>query len=300
MERNSLRGPGLLERGRVALQALHVPGRHQTWSSGSRSQNVFNHVNLGNPDTDDRRAGQRQPQRRAGSPAPRRTAWRATCSSACGSSSDASGRSRGRPKVLANGPESPSLHAVLATCPPGRARRDVPLAGSRARGLLSRPCGFGSWRARSSSGRSATSPPRRPTRSTSSSFPRGSTTSAAGRCASACRRPWTRPTPSGHDAVALAYGLCNNGLAGLEARRVPLVLLRAHDCITAFLGSRDRYARYFEDRPGTYFETTGWLERGVDGGPRTACRARPVRSVSTWRPSPPGTAKTTRGTSSRR
>ena len=73
--------------------------------------------------------------------------------------------------------------------------------------------------------------------------------------------------PERHDAVALAYGLCNNGLAGLVARRVPLVLLRAHDCITAFLGSRERYARTFEDRPGTYFETTGWLERGVDGGP---------------------------------
>jgi len=73
--------------------------------------------------------------------------------------------------------------------------------------------------------------------------------------------------PERHDAVALAYGLCNNGLAGLEARRVPLVLMRAHDCITAFLGSRDRYAGYFEGNPGTYFETTGWLERGVDGGP---------------------------------
>jgi uncharacterized protein DUF1638 len=73
--------------------------------------------------------------------------------------------------------------------------------------------------------------------------------------------------PEKHDRVALAYGLCNNGLVGLEARGVPLVLLRAHDCITAFLGSRQRYARSFEERPGTYFETTGWLERGVDGGP---------------------------------
>ncbi|HEX9190300.1 MAG TPA: DUF1638 domain-containing protein [Vicinamibacteria bacterium] len=71
--------------------------------------------------------------------------------------------------------------------------------------------------------------------------------------------------PARHDAVALAYGLCNNGLVGLEARGVPLVLLRAHDCITAFLGSRGRYARHFAEKPGTYFETTGWLERGVDG-----------------------------------
>jgi hypothetical protein len=73
--------------------------------------------------------------------------------------------------------------------------------------------------------------------------------------------------PAKHDVVALAYGLCNNGLAGLQARALPLVLLRAHDCVTAFLGSRARYARYFEERPGTYFETTGWLERGTDGGP---------------------------------
>ncbi len=73
--------------------------------------------------------------------------------------------------------------------------------------------------------------------------------------------------PQKHDAVALAYGLCNNGLVGLEARSLPLVLLRAHDCITAFLGSRERYAKQFREKPGTYFETTGWLERGADGGP---------------------------------
>jgi hypothetical protein len=71
-----------------------------------------------------------------------------------------------------------------------------------------------------------------------------------------------------YDAVLLAYGLCNNGLAGLAARSLPLVLIRAHDCITAFLGSRDRYAAYFSAEPGTYFETTGWIERGAaDGGP---------------------------------
>jgi hypothetical protein len=57
--------------------------------------------------------------------------------------------------------------------------------------------------------------------------------------------------PGRHDAVALAYGLCNNGLVGLEARGLPLVLMRAHACITAFLGSRDRYAQdseFFEGK----------------------------------------------------
>ena len=74
--------------------------------------------------------------------------------------------------------------------------------------------------------------------------------------------------PASYDAVLLAYGLCNNGIAGLAAKSLPLVVIRAHDCITAFLGSRERYAACFAAQPGTYFETTGWLERGAgDGGP---------------------------------
>ncbi len=65
-----------------------------------------------------------------------------------------------------------------------------------------------------------------------------------------------------YDAVCLGYGLCGNGLAGLRARGIPLVLPRAHDCITLFLGSRERYMRYFTENPGVYFTTTGWIERG--------------------------------------
>jgi hypothetical protein len=69
-----------------------------------------------------------------------------------------------------------------------------------------------------------------------------------------------------YEALVLGCGLCNNGLVGLAARSVPLVLLRAHDCITAFLGSRERYVHYFASHPGTYFRTTGWLERGDSEG----------------------------------
>jgi hypothetical protein len=65
----------------------------------------------------------------------------------------------------------------------------------------------------------------------------------------------------GYDAILLGYGLCNNGLNGLKARDVQLVLPRAHDCITLFLGSRARYHEYFFANPGTYFKTTGWIER---------------------------------------
>jgi hypothetical protein len=67
---------------------------------------------------------------------------------------------------------------------------------------------------------------------------------------------------SGYDAVLLGYGLCSNGLVGLAARCVPLVVPRAHDCITLFLGSKERYLEYFYSHPGVYFHTSGWLERG--------------------------------------
>lgn len=66
--------------------------------------------------------------------------------------------------------------------------------------------------------------------------------------------------PAGYDAILLGYGLCNNGLVGLRARAVPLVVPRAHDCITVLLGSKERYLDYFERNPGTYFKSTGWME----------------------------------------
>lgn len=68
--------------------------------------------------------------------------------------------------------------------------------------------------------------------------------------------------PGAADAIALGYGLCGMGLHGLEARHTPLVLPRAHDCIALLLGSRERYQQHFEDHPGTYYRSTGWLERG--------------------------------------
>lgn len=67
---------------------------------------------------------------------------------------------------------------------------------------------------------------------------------------------------AGYDAVLFGYGLCSNGLVGLTARSVPLVVPRAHDCITLFLGSKERYLDYFQSHPGVYFKTSGWLERG--------------------------------------
>ncbi len=69
-----------------------------------------------------------------------------------------------------------------------------------------------------------------------------------------------------YQAVLLGYGLCNNGIVGLTARAVPIVIPRAHDCITLFLGNRQKYLDYFSSHPGVYFKTSGWIERGDSRG----------------------------------
>ncbi len=68
-----------------------------------------------------------------------------------------------------------------------------------------------------------------------------------------------------YDAVLLGYGICNNGIVGLKAGTVPLVVPRAHDCITLLLGSKERYREYFDANPGVYFKSTGWIERTERG-----------------------------------
>jgi len=67
---------------------------------------------------------------------------------------------------------------------------------------------------------------------------------------------------SKYEAVLLGYALCSNGVVGLTAGAIPLVVPRAHDCITLFLGGKERYLDYFQKNPGVYFKTSGWIERG--------------------------------------
>ena len=64
-----------------------------------------------------------------------------------------------------------------------------------------------------------------------------------------------------YQAILLGYGRCNDGVAGLRAPGIPMVIPRAHDCITFFLGSKERYRQYFDAHPGTFFRTSGWIER---------------------------------------
>lgn len=68
--------------------------------------------------------------------------------------------------------------------------------------------------------------------------------------------------PAGkYDYILIGYGLCCRGTAELTARHTPLVLVRAHDCITFFLGSKERYQQEFIAHPGTYYYSSGWVER---------------------------------------
>lgn len=65
---------------------------------------------------------------------------------------------------------------------------------------------------------------------------------------------------NGYDAIVLAYALCGRGTEGLRAGKTQLVLPRAHDCIGLLMGSRHVYLKYFEDHPGVYYRSPGWIE----------------------------------------
>jgi len=65
----------------------------------------------------------------------------------------------------------------------------------------------------------------------------------------------------GNDYIVLGYGLCSRGTADLIARDTPIVIPRMHDCITLLLGSKERYDEEFRGNPGTYYFSSGWIER---------------------------------------
>lgn len=65
------------------------------------------------------------------------------------------------------------------------------------------------------------------------------------------------------DCIALGYGLCSNGVLGLQAPGVPLIIPRTDDCIALFLGSQKRYMELFNQYPGTYWINNGWIESGA-------------------------------------
>ena len=73
-------------------------------------------------------------------------------------------------------------------------------------------------------------------------------------------------TEEDYDAILLGYGLCSKGVEDIVARQTRLVITKGHDCITCFLGSKERYREYFDAYPGTYWYTTGWIENHLSPG----------------------------------
>lgn len=63
-----------------------------------------------------------------------------------------------------------------------------------------------------------------------------------------------------YEAILLVYGICGTSTVGLTARHTPLVMARAHDCITLYLGSHERYQEEFDKHPGTYWYSVDYME----------------------------------------
>jgi len=84
----------------------------------------------------------------------------------------------------------------------------------------------------------------------------------------------------GYDALVLAYGLCGKSTHGLTARDIPVVIPRAHDCITLFLGDRARYKDQFENYPGTYWYVMDYIQRNDSAGTTLSLGAETVGDIS--------------------
>ena len=72
-------------------------------------------------------------------------------------------------------------------------------------------------------------------------------------------------SPEDYDAILLGYGVCGKATIGLSSPHLPMVIPKAHDCITLFLGDRKRYKMEFEENPGTYWYTIDYIERKKPG-----------------------------------
>ncbi len=68
-------------------------------------------------------------------------------------------------------------------------------------------------------------------------------------------------TAPDYDYIIVGYGLCGNGIVGVSSSKLPMVIPRGHDCITMLLGSKELFAKYFDEYPGTYWFSSGWIER---------------------------------------
>lgn len=70
-----------------------------------------------------------------------------------------------------------------------------------------------------------------------------------------------------YDGILLGYGLCGNSTANLMSRSVPLIIPRAHDCCTVFLGSRSSFVQHFGMTPSAEWMTACHYECSAEVKP---------------------------------
>ena len=70
-----------------------------------------------------------------------------------------------------------------------------------------------------------------------------------------------------YDAVILGFGLCGNSVTGLSCP-VPMIIPRAHDCCTIFMGGKEKFIAAFGDILSARWSSTGYFERcnGLNNG----------------------------------
>lgn len=67
-----------------------------------------------------------------------------------------------------------------------------------------------------------------------------------------------------YDKILLGYGLCSNGVVNLKSDKHEIIIPKVDDCISLFLGSKERYLEEFSKDPATYYLCRGWIEYGGD------------------------------------
>jgi hypothetical protein len=67
--------------------------------------------------------------------------------------------------------------------------------------------------------------------------------------------------------ILIGFGLCSNAILDLSAKKSTIIVPRGHDCITFFLGSKERYADYFNQNPGTFWYNSGYMDGAFQPGP---------------------------------
>lgn len=67
----------------------------------------------------------------------------------------------------------------------------------------------------------------------------------------------------GFDYILLGIGLCGNSINGIISKNIPLIVPRAHDCCTLFLGNRHKMVEVFKENQSMPWGSTGYSEIGL-------------------------------------